>query len=175
MILLTGNLLQKKPFRRLKYSDAIKFCNDNGILNPETNAPFKFGEDITDQPERAMVELLGETVFLTHFPAVMKSFYMLRDKDDPTLTESVDVLVPGVGEIVGGSMRMWNYDELMMAYKREGLDPSAYYWYTEQRKYGSVPHGGFGLGVERFLVWLLNLDSVKTACLYPRYVGRCQP
>ncbi|KEG12344.1 asparaginyl-tRNA synthetase [Trypanosoma grayi] len=165
----------KKPFRRLKYTDAIKFCNDNGILNPETNAPFQVGEDITDQPERAMVGMIGEMVFMTHFPAVMKSFYMARDPHDPTLTESVDVLAPGVGEIVGGSMRMWDYNELMEAYKRESLDPSTYYWYTDQRKYGSTPHGGFGLGVERLLVWMLNLDSVREACLYPRYMGRCEP
>ncbi|ESL07401.1 asparaginyl-tRNA synthetase [Trypanosoma rangeli SC58] len=165
----------KKPFRRLKYGDAIKFCNDNGILNSETNAPFQFGEDITDQPERAMVALLGEMVFMTHFPAVMKSFYMARDPEDPTLTESVDVLAPGIGEIVGGSMRMWNHEELIEAYKRKNLDPSVYYWYTDQRKYGSTPHGGFGLGLERFLVWLLNLDSVREACLYPRYMGRCEP
>ncbi|ORC93625.1 asparaginyl-tRNA synthetase [Trypanosoma theileri] len=165
----------KKPFKRLRYGDAIKFCNENGIINPETNAPFQFGEDITDQPERAMVEKIGEIVFMTHFPAVMKSFYMSRDEHDPTLTESVDILVPGVGEIVGGSMRMWDYDELLQAYQREGLDPSTYYWYTDQRKFGSTPHGGFGLGVERFLVWLLNLGSVREACLFPRYMGRCEP
>ncbi|GET92293.1 asparaginyl-tRNA synthetase, putative [Leishmania tarentolae] len=165
----------KRPFRRLRYSDAIQFCNENGILNTETGKPFEFGEDITDQPERAMVAKLGEFVFMTHFPASMKSFYMQRDPDDTTLTESVDVLAPGIGEVLGGSMRMYKYDELLDAYKREGLDASTYYWYTDQRRYGGAPHGGFGLGVERLLVWMLNLDSVKDACLYPRYMGRCQP
>lgn len=167
--------MPKKPFRRLAYRDAIAFCNEHGILNPETNAPFQFGEDITDQPERAMVAKIGECVLMTHFPTEMKSFYMSRVPSDPTLTESVDVLMPGVGEIVGGSMRMWNYQELMKAYERENLDPSTYYWYTEQRKYGSVPHGGFGLGLERLIVWLMNQDSVKDACLFPRYMGRCKP
>lgn len=164
-----------RPFRRLRYADAIKFCNENGILNTETGKPFEFGEDITDQPERAMVAKLGEFILMTHFPAQMKSFYMQRDPEDNTLTESVDVLAPGIGEIVGGSMRMFNYDELMEAYKREGLDPTNYYWYTDQRRYGGAPHGGFGLGVERLLVWMLNLDSVKDACLFPRYMGRCKP
>lgn len=165
----------KKPFRRLRYTDAIKFCNENGILNTETGAAFEVGDDITDQPERAMVAKIGEFVLMTHFPAEMKSFYMQRDPNDETLTESVDVLGPGIGEIVGGSMRMYRFDELMNAYKKENLDPSTYYWYTEQRKYGGVPHGGYGLGVERFMVWLLNLDSVKDACMFPRYMGRCKP
>lgn len=165
----------RKPFRRLPYADAIAFCNKEGIINPETGKDFKFGEDISDQPERAMVAKFGEFIFMTHFPVEMKSFYMQRASTDRTLTESVDVLAPGVGEIVGGSMRMWDYEELMEGYKREGLDPSIYYWYTEQRKYGGTPHGGFGLGIERFLVWLLDLNSVKEACMFPRYMGRCKP
>ena len=167
--------MPKKPFRRLPYADAIKFCNEHNIINPDTNEQFKFGEDISDKPEREMVALIGECVLMTHFPASMKSFYMARCPNDNTLTESVDVLMPGVGEIVGGSMRMWDYEELMNAYKKEELDPATYYWYTEQRKYGANPHGGFGLGLERLLVWMLALDSVKDACLFPRYMGRCQP
>ena len=165
----------KKPFRRLQYADAIKFCNEHGIVNSETGEPFKFGEDITDKPEREMIGMMGECVLMTHFPAEMKSFYMARAEADNTLTDSVDVLMPGVGEIVGGSMRMWDYQQLMRAYEKEKLNPDVYYWYTEQRKYGSVPHGGFGLGLERLIVWLLDLESVKSACLYPRYLGRCQP
>ncbi|CCW60633.1 unnamed protein product [Phytomonas sp. EM1] len=165
----------KRPFRRLRYSEAIQFCNDNGILNPETGEKFKIGEDITDQPERAMVAKFNEFILMTHFPAAIKSFYMQRDPEDPIMTESVDVLAPGIGEIVGGSMRMWDYDELMKVYEQEKIDPSLYSWYIDQRRYGSVPHGGFGLGIERLLVWLLDLDSVKEGCLYPRYMGRCKP
>uniref|UniRef100_A0A0A9X4V8 Asparagine--tRNA ligase, cytoplasmic n=1 Tax=Lygus hesperus TaxID=30085 RepID=A0A0A9X4V8_LYGHE len=116
-----------KPFRRLRYADAIKFCNEHNIINSETNAPFVFGDDITEKPEREMVAMMNEFVFMTHFPAAMKSFYMQRDPEDNTLTESVDVLAPGVGEIVGGSMRMWKVDELKTAFEKKGIDPAAYY------------------------------------------------
>jgi len=129
-----------RPFKRMRYSDAIDWLNaqDPPILNEEGN-PHVFGDDIAEAAERRMTDIINLPIFLTHFPVEIKAFYMKKDPSDLRVTESVDVLMPGVGEIVGGSMRMEGYDELMEAYKREGISPKEYYWYTEQRKYVPSP------------------------------------
>lgn len=166
----------EKPFKRMKYSEAIEFCRKHEIYKDEEKKEFfEYGDDIPEAPERKMTDMIGEPIFLTHFPAKMKAFYMEKDSENPEETLSVDLLIPSVGEIVGGSMRMWDYDELIDGFKRFGIDPNSYYWYTDLRKYGSFPHGGFGLGIERLVMWLTKETSVKECCLFPRYMGRCTP
>lgn len=165
----------KKPFRRMEYTEGLKWLKSNNVKKEEDGTYYEFGEDIPEMPERRMTDALDEPILFNKFPAECKSFYMSRCADDKRLTESVDLLLPGVGEIVGGSMRIWDSAELQAAYEREGLDPSPYYWFTDQRKYGSVPHGGFGLGMERFITWMLGLHHIRDTTLYPRFKGRCTP
>ena len=164
-----------RPFKRMRYEEAMeRYGSDPPILNEE-GKPHVFGDDIAEAAERRMTDIINLPILLTHFPVAIKAFYMKKDPNDPRVTESVDVLMPGVGEIVGGSMRMEGYEELMAAYEREGISPKEYYWYTDQRKYGTSPHGGYGLGLERFIAWVCKQHSVRTCCLYPRFMGRCKP
>ena len=125
----------------MKYTEAIQWLKDNDYKKDD-GSYYEIGEDIPEAPERFMTDKIGEPIMLHGFPADIKAFYMQKCKDDRRFTEAVDILMPNVGEIVGGSMRMDDMDELMAAYEKEGLDPAPYYWYTDQRKFGTCEHGG---------------------------------
>jgi asparaginyl-tRNA synthetase len=175
-----GFVVPQFPLRRMDYSDAIAWLAAHGVTKDDGTA-YEWGDDIPEGPERRMTDEIGEPILLCRFPGAIKSFYMAKCEGDRRLTESVDVLVPGVGEILGGSMRIWDETELLVSYLEAGIGKSEVaggttpYWYTDQRKYGSCPHGGYGLGIERLLTWILGQEHVRDVCLYPRYMDRCRP
>ncbi|CAD27140.2 ASPARAGINYL tRNA SYNTHETASE [Encephalitozoon cuniculi GB-M1] len=166
----------RTPFKRIKYSEAIELLKSKGYKK-EDNTDFELGDDIPDAAERYLVEVVGDgcPVFLTHFLVGHKPFYMRKDENDKGLTESTDLLFPGIGEILGGSMRQDTYEDLIEGFRRENINIDPYYWYLDMARFGPCKHGGYGLGFERFLMGLMRYESVDEATLYPRKVSRCQP
>ncbi|MEM1658793.1 MAG: asparagine--tRNA ligase [Candidatus Jordarchaeales archaeon] len=156
----------KKPFKRFTYKEAVKKLRSEGV-------PINEGDEIEESMERKLVDQLGEPIFLTEFPASQKAFYFKRK--DGEITLSMDLLVPYVGEIVGGGMREDDYETLLLRLKEINANIEDYQWYLDLRKYGSVPHGGFGLGVERTVEWILRLPHIREACLFPRLINRLTP
>ncbi len=161
----------KTPFRRIKYGDAIK------LLKDEYDITIPHGEDISDAPERQLIDHFGEPLVLHHFPTTMKPFYHKIDPEDKNLTRSADFLFPGCGELVGSGERETDIGSMLerMAKMDPPVNPEEYYWYMDLRKYGSVPHSGFGLGLERLIMWLLGVEHIRDITLFPRTVTRLAP
>ncbi len=139
-------------------------------------AGFEWGKDLGGSDETIISRLHGRPVFVTHYPRGCKAFYMKRDPDDPRLVRNFDLLAPdGYGEIIGGSQREDDLDVLLERMAEDNLPAEPYEWYLDLRRYGSVPHGGFGLGVERTVVWLCGLKHIRETIAFPRTMGRIYP
>jgi asparaginyl-tRNA synthetase len=159
----------KKPFKRIHYKDAAKFLLDKGL-------PFEMGGDFGAPDETALTENETSPIFVHHFPTAIKAFYMEPDPKEPEYCLSVDMLAPeGYGEVIGGSQRIWDLKLLEQRIKEHELPRAAFEWYLDLRKFGSVPHSGFGMGVERTVSYLCGLQHLREAIPFPRMLNRLNP
>ena len=159
----------RSPFPRISYDEATEILQAH-------NVPFKWGSDFGGGDETVLAEQFDRPVAIHRFPSAIKAFYMKPDDERPELSLSVDVLAPeGYGEIVGGGQRLDDYALLLERIKTHDLPVEAFDWYLDLRKYGSVPHSGFGMGVERVVAWLCGLEHVRETIPFPRTLYRITP
>lgn len=159
------------PFERLDYSEAIRLLRNSG---QKFDFPVEWGLDLQTEHERWLTEVhVGRPVVVVNYPERIKAFYM-RLNDDGKTVAAMDVLAPGIGEIIGGSQREERLDVLDARMAQFGLDPAHYQWYRDFRRYGTVPHAGFGLGFERLIVYVCGLANIRDAIPYPRAPGQAE-
>ena len=159
----------KKPLPRITYDEAVKILHDKGL-------PFEWGNDLGGTDETVVSEQFDRPVMVHRYPSEVKAFYMKRDPDNPKVALAVDVLAPeGYGEIIGGSQREDDLDVLLARIKEHKLPQEAFEWYIDLRRFGSVPHAGFGLGVERTVGWICGLEHVRETIPFPRMIYRNTP
>ncbi|MGJ9456788.1 asparagine--tRNA ligase [Oceanobacillus sp. CF4.6] len=162
--------LIKAPFPRISYDDAIELLKEKGFDDIE------WGEDFGSPHETAIAEYFEKPVFITNYPAEIKAFYMKPDPERSDVVLCADLIAPeGYGEIIGGSQRIDDLELMKDRYDQHGLNGPAYKWYLELRQYGSVPHSGFGLGLERTVAWLSGVDHVRETIPFPRLLNRLYP
>ncbi|MAQ13734.1 MAG: asparagine--tRNA ligase [Sandaracinus sp.] len=159
----------KGPFPRLRYEDAITLLQSKGVDT-------KIGDDFGGDDETIIAESFDRPVIVTHYPAAIKAFYMKRDPEDERWALGMDVLAPeGYGEIIGGGVREESLDVLDARIRAHDLPIEAFDWYRDLRKYGSFPHAGFGLGIERTVAWICGLKHVRETIPFPRMLNRLHP
>ena len=163
------------PFPRISYDDAVKSLQE-GHTKGALEARFEWGGDLGSPDETYLSAQFDRPVMVHRYPAKVKAFYMEPDPKRPELALCVDVLAPeGYGEIIGGSQRMASHELLVKRIREHGLPEEAFKWYLDLRKYGSVPHGGFGMGIERAVAWICGLDHVRETIPFPRMLHRLYP
>jgi asparaginyl-tRNA synthetase len=157
------------PFPRITYEEAVRILNEKG-------QPFEWGGDLGGTDETILSEQFDRPVCVHRYPGAVKAFYMKPDPDRPELSLSVDVLAPeGYGEIIGGGQRLDDEALLLERLREHQLPQEAFEWYLDLRRYGSVPHGGFGMGIERTVAWICGLEHLREAIPYPRMLYRLYP
>ncbi|WP_027417386.1 asparagine--tRNA ligase [Aneurinibacillus terranovensis] len=159
----------KAPFPRITYDEAIEILKKDGH-------EIEWGEDFGAPHETAIAEKFDRPVFITHYPTSIKAFYMKPDPNRPEVVLCADLIAPeGYGEIIGGSQRIDDLELMKKRYEEHQLNPEAYQWYLDLRKYGSVPHSGFGLGLERTVAWICGTEHVRETIPFPRLLNRLYP
>ncbi len=177
---------ETKAWRQDKLDDEIAALREelreletdlaNRPAHIESARRFQWGDDLGGDEETILTRQFDRPVIVTRYPRQCKAFYMKPAPDDPRVVLNLDVLAPeGYGEIIGGSQREDDLDALCARMKEEGMDPEPYEWYLDLRRYGSVPHGGFGLGIERTVAWICGLRHIRETIPFPRLIGRATP
>ena len=157
-------------FERMSYTEAVQLLESSGV---KFEYPAKWGAELQTEHERWLTEKhLQAPVFVTDYPKDAKAFYM-RQNDDNRTVAAMDLLVPGVGEIIGGSQREERHDLLLQRIKDLGLEEEAYWWYLDTRRFGSAPHAGFGLGFERLVMYVTGMENIRDVIPFPRTPGNC--
>ena len=165
----------KPPFPRISYDDAVKLLQE-GHAKGALETKFEWGGDFGAPDETYISAQFDQPVMVHRYPAQVKAFYMEPDPQRPELALAMDVLAPeGYGEIIGGSQRMASYGLLRQRIREHNLPESAFKWYLDLRKYGSVPHAGFGMGIERVVAWICGLEHVRETIPFPRMLNRLYP
>ncbi len=170
------------PFPRISYDEAVEMINRAaaaGVLVPPEDEPvpaITWGNDFGAPHETFVAEQFEKPVFVHHYPTAVKAFYMAQEPDRPETCRSADLLAPeGFGEIIGGGERSSDLAYLEAQIERHGLPREAYEWYLDLRRYGSVPHSGFGLGIERTIMWICGIQHIRETIPFPRLLGRIYP
>lgn len=167
------------PFERLSYDKGIETLKSKGFTITEQDGgkrEIQFGDDLNIDSERELTKDAATPIFVVGYPIAVKPFYVKEDPDNKGVGLAADMLAPGgFGEITSGGLREDDIVSITERIKKEGLNPAAYDWYLDLRKYGSVPHGGFGLGIERLMRWITNADDIKDTVLFPRTMSRVAP
>ncbi len=166
--------LVASPFERMDYSDGVRHLEAAIAKGHKFDYPVKWGTDLQSEHERYLTEtLVGRPVILMNYPKEIKAFYM-RQNDDGKTVAAMDILAPGIGEIVGGSQREERLDLLDRRIEEMGLDKAAYWWYRDLRRYGTVPHAGFGLGFERTIIYATGMANVRDVIPFARTPKSCE-
>jgi len=167
--------LVSEDFARVSYTEAVELLQAEITKDPSKweYPEVVFGTDLATEHERWLAEVkFGTAVFVYNYPKEIKAFYM-RDNEDGKTVAAMDLLVPGIGELIGGSQREERLDVLTAKMAEQALSEEDYWWYLDLRRYGSVPHAGYGLGFERLVCYVTGVANIRDAIAFPRYPGSC--